>query len=542
LRRFKNPVEVETEMSRTSLLNSTTLAGWRAKQRSSGKSLEAKLSILGLAFIASAAPALAMLNSTGTVSRASASATLAVYHGTTPCDDVPRPLPQMPAGINCEQMIWKVVFNHDPATGAPTTFELDSAYGLALQGTQLLQGGGTKLEMQGKWAIVKGTMADPDAVVYQLNPDKPQLSASFLRLDGNLIHLLSSDKTLMIGNGGWSYTLNRMDGPVTETSTPSTGSTSQAAVPPVPTGSSTYGVFDGRTPCAAHVLEMMGFTAQTCDKIKWRLTFNQDPGTGAPTTFKFQGTRTSGDGTWTISRGAKANPAATVYRLTPRGSQQVVSFLKADDNHLLMLDHDMNLLVGDHYISYTLTRMDAPVSKCYAQTMQCLRGLFMQYWESNGGLAQLGFPISRELVEGGRTVQYTQRARLEWHPENRGTQYAVLLGRLGASMAAERAARGERPFARVARPTGGAAMYFPETGHTLAAPLRAYWEANGGLPVFGYPLSEAFQERSPTDGKTYLVQYFERNRLEHHPEHQGTPDEVQLGLLGTQEYARRYRP
>ncbi len=58
--------------------------------------------------------------------------------------------------------------------------------------------------------------------------------------------------------------------------------------------------------------------------------------------------------------------------------------------------------------------------------------------------------------------------------------------------------------------------------------------------MFGYPLSEAFNEKSPTDGKTYLVQYFERNRLEYHPENQGTPFEVLLGLLGVQTYQARY--
>ena len=54
------------------------------------------------------------------------------------------------------------------------------------------------------------------------------------------------------------------------------------------------------------------------------------------------------------------------------------------------------------------------------------------------------------------------------------------------------------------------------------------------------PFSETFQEVSPTDGKTYLVQYFERNRLEYHPEYANTPNAVLLGLLGVQEYARRY--
>ena len=40
---------------------------------------------------------------------------------------------------------------------------------------------------------------------------------------------------------------------------------------------------------------------------------------------------------------------------------------------------------------------------------------------------------------------------------------------------------------------------------------------------------------SATDGKTYSVQYFERNRFEVHPE-KAAPYEVELGLLGVQQY------
>jgi subtilisin family serine protease len=75
-------------------------------------------------------------------------------------------------------------------------------------------------------------------------------------------------------------------------------------------------------------------------------------------------------------------------------------------------------------------------------------------------------------------------------------------------------------------------VYFPEVGHTLKGPFLRFWRENGGLAIFGYPLSEEFQEVSPTDGKTYTVQYFERNRFEHHPEFAGSRNEVLMGLLG----------
>jgi glucose/arabinose dehydrogenase len=183
------------------------------------------------------------------------------------------------------------------------------------------------------------------------------------------------------------------------------------------------------------------------------------------------------------------------------------------------------------------------MARCFSETGDCLRGAFLDYWFRNGGLEQFGLPVTGELSEqlgDGKTytVQYTERARLEWHPENRGKESQVLLGRLGADLAASRA--NEAPFKPVAQCNGCGLLYFPETKHHIAAELRGHWERNGGLPVFGYPLSEPFRERSATDGKEYLVQYFERNRLEYHPENRGTRFEVMLGLLGVQAYEGRY--
>jgi len=81
--------------------------------------------------------------------------------------------------------------------------------------------------------------------------------------------------------------------------------------------------------------------------------------------------------------------------------------------------------------------------------------------------------------------------------------------------------------------------YFPETGHSLSYGFKAFWERSGGLPVFGYPLTEEFTEINPDLGKPFTVQYFERQRFEYHPELAGTPYEVQLGRLGAEDAQRR---
>jgi hypothetical protein len=56
-----------------------------------------------------------------------------------------------------------------------------------------------------------------------------------------------------------------------------------------------------------------------------------------------------------------------------------------------------------------------------------------------------------------------------------------------------------------------------------------YWRDNGGLPVFGYPITAEFREETPEG--VFTVQYFERNVLEYHPE-KARPYDVLLGRLG----------
>lgn len=179
-------------------------------------------------------------------------------------------------------------------------------------------------------------------------------------------------------------------------------------------------------------------------------------------------------------------------------------------------------------------------SRLFPETNKALNGQFLNYWFWNGGLARFGLPVSAPMTEklaDGKDylVQYTERARFEYHPENKGGQYEVLLGLLGTDLVAGRT---EDAF----KPTTAAAgsVFVSETGHNMSGPIYNYWLNNGGVPVFGYPLSEAFQEKSQTDGKTYLVQYFERNRLEYHPENAGTANEILLGLLGVQKYQQTY--
>ncbi len=186
----------------------------------------------------------------------------------------------------------------------------------------------------------------------------------------------------------------------------------------------------------------------------------------------------------------------------------------------------------------------------YQETGHYLYGQFRDYWNNNGGLSQYGYPVTKVFnakSENGQTypTQYLQRAVIEYHPENKGTLFEVLGRRLAALQTADRA-KTDKDFLKIADPKDSR-LYFPDTGHAIGGDassnaLRTYWEkaGNGNVQksvlIFGYPISEPFDEMNPAppagDGQMHRVQYFERYRLEYHPENKGTQYEVLIGLLG----------
>ena len=182
----------------------------------------------------------------------------------------------------------------------------------------------------------------------------------------------------------------------------------------------------------------------------------------------------------------------------------------------------------------------------FPQTGFRLGGTFLSYWRANGGLPIFGYPINVEQSVDGRVVQWTERARLEQHPENRAP-YNVLLGQLGTE-ALERRGIDWRSLPTVDSAPRGC-RYFAETRHALCGDFLRYWSSHGlefdrrrgksfaeSLALFGYPLSEPQMEQG-ADGNTYLIQWFERARFELHPNNP-RPFQVLLGRLGAEALGR----
>ncbi len=175
---------------------------------------------------------------------------------------------------------------------------------------------------------------------------------------------------------------------------------------------------------------------------------------------------------------------------------------------------------------------------CFAETHHCISGPIKTYWQKHGGLAVFGYPITPqrfEMVEGHRlSVQWFERDRLEIQHDGR-----ITAGRLGARFLEItnqpwQFGNGTIPPANHTHQGNDHCRIFNETGYALCGTFRTYWEQNGALERFGYPISN--ETVTYIEGRWLWVQYFERRRMEYHPELNGTPYEILLGLLGTTVY------
>ncbi|MDW8058704.1 MAG: hypothetical protein RMK01_01370 [Thermomicrobium sp.] len=177
----------------------------------------------------------------------------------------------------------------------------------------------------------------------------------------------------------------------------------------------------------------------------------------------------------------------------------------------------------------------SPDRMYFPQTKHYLSGGFKLYWQTHGGERIFGYPLTEEFAitdptTGHRViVQYFERARLEYRPDAPEDQ-RISIGRLGAELTADRAVDPFRPIPPF--PNTPERRYFPETGHSLAYGFKQFWEGNGGVAIFGYPISEEFVE----NGRT--VQYFERARFEYNPNATDEESRITLGLLGREALQR----
>jgi hypothetical protein len=156
-----------------------------------------------------------------------------------------------------------------------------------------------------------------------------------------------------------------------------------------------------------------------------------------------------------------------------------------------------------------------PLVAYFPATGHNLSGQFKAFYDRNGGEAIFGLPITEVVSDGDLPVQYFERARMEMR------QHGITLALIGRTLTESRS---DLAFTWLAESPAADRTFYPQSGHTLGGAFGWFWQTHGGIPIFGYPISEEFSEGDR------LVQYFERARFEYHPELGGA--EVQISHLG----------
>jgi hypothetical protein len=166
----------------------------------------------------------------------------------------------------------------------------------------------------------------------------------------------------------------------------------------------------------------------------------------------------------------------------------------------------------------------------YSETGHTLDARFVSFYDEHGAEAILGFPITDSFIDpaNGWLIQYLENARLELQPEPGSGRVGVRLAALGEALG------GWDPPLDPAPMTGaadGACRYYAESGHNVCHAFLDFYLAQGGPPLFGYPISEFKLEGER------IVQYLQAFRLDWYPESAGQ-DPVRLAPLGRMHFDR----
>lgn len=145
----------------------------------------------------------------------------------------------------------------------------------------------------------------------------------------------------------------------------------------------------------------------------------------------------------------------------------------------------------------------SPYCAYFAETKHNVHGAFLLYYNRRGDY--LGLPLTEAFWEKGRVVQYFERARLEFVPEN-PSPHRVEIGMLGLEHYPDKT----DPPIRIPPPVNDSNFaYFQESGQMTSFAFKDYFDKQGGREVFGYPISWVRYEREANK----FVQYFQRQRL-----------------------------
>lgn len=250
-----------------------------------------------------------------------------VYTASTPAGPVVRTFLGIPLGDSVDFIRWKL-------TLLDNRYVLNCRYGISKPNTNGFINDGNTVEIRGE--------LKKEGNYYRLKNGHRILRIA--GLNSNLLHLLNAENKLLVGNSGWSYTLN--------TNAPTL--TNKVSITAKQNHVEDSMVFEGRTPCGVPGIIAPGVL---CYKLKWHIVLYGNKAINEPGTYKAFGTpyRKEGGkkGNWKIMTLANNS---VIYQLDDDSGNGFLYLLKVDEHILLFTDARGKLLVGDEDFSYTLNR------------------------------------------------------------------------------------------------------------------------------------------------------------------------------------------
>ena len=251
------------------------------------------------------------------------------YVGCTPANTVVKTFLGIPLTDSVDFIRWKLVLGNGH-------YYLKCNYGVSRPNTNGFWDGGKWIEMNGELKKERN--------YYSLQKQDETLKV--LELNASLIHLLDGQKNLLVGTGGFGFTLNAEKSLTTDqVNLVSKGTVLKDSM-----------VFVGRTPCANFSINP---PSPACIKMKWKIVLYTDTRTHEPTTYLLNRSNSlpleypGKTGTWKIVTGKDGR---IIYELRPGNETAPTYLLKLDENILAFTDSKGNLLVGNEDFGYTLSR------------------------------------------------------------------------------------------------------------------------------------------------------------------------------------------
>lgn len=246
------------------------------------------------------------------------------YTASTPADTVVRKFLGISLQDSVDFIRWQLNMQ-------PDRYTLNCNYGISKPNTNGFMDGGKTINVSGKW--------DKEGDLYLLHNGDRALQIAELNTD--LLHI-KDNRGLLIGNGGWSYTLNNV-APV---------NTDELNVIATSNELRDSMAFQGRTPCNVPGVIPDG---AVCYKIKWYIMLYVDatkPGAG---TYKILATNWRKHGGKTGKWQAKKGKGGRItYELYAEQEAPFIYLVKASDNVLVFCDAAGKLLIGNKDFSYTM--------------------------------------------------------------------------------------------------------------------------------------------------------------------------------------------